>query len=162
MPYVVFWHQLPCSMDYILAFSLDWCFNIFHAHWFCLGLWILWFDIWYVSLILFYRASWISSWHDLWVMFCCCLSSSFALWLIVAAIFSFQVNHFFLVSMLFIILVTLYCREFFHWICRYLRQFLSLLWYIIINIIRIYTSCSITNYCAQYPRLWHRDQTDGW
>lgn len=89
LPYVVFWHQLPCSMDYILAFSLDWCFIIFHAHWFCLGLWILWFDIWYVSLILFYRASWISSWFDLWVMFCCCLSSSFALWLIVAAIFSF-------------------------------------------------------------------------
>lgn len=51
LPYVVFWHQLPCSMDYILAFSLDCCFIIFHAHWFCLGLWILWFDIWYVSLI---------------------------------------------------------------------------------------------------------------
>lgn len=64
--------------------------------------------------------------------------------------------------MLFIILVTLYCREFFHWICRYLHQFLSLLWYIIINIIRIYTSCSITNYCVQYHRLWHWDQTDGW
>lgn len=90
LPYVVFWHQLPCSMDYILAFSLDWCFIIFHAHWFCLGLWILWFDIWYVSLILFYRASWISSWFDLWVMFCGCLSSSFALWLIVGAIYSFK------------------------------------------------------------------------
>lgn len=118
---------------------------------------VIWYLVCFIDFVLSCFLDIIMTWfmsHVLWLpveFFCiminCCSDFFFS---------------FFLVSMLFIILVTLYCREFFHWICRYLHQFLSLLWYIIINIIRIYTSCSITNYCAQYHRLWHWDQTDGW